>query len=245
MEGRLFGDGPPFFIEIYSSIQYLHHFFHEKSKFFSENPAFCGIFCFFGRISEERIFGAAKKRSLRENLRFDNSDCRRRKRKENKLSKELTPKEILFCIYYHLDRNAREAAVKSGYGQGGKKAVKLLKRKDISAYIEKLDRESKACTPEVAAGLRRLAFGCVADAVTLLFEPEVSREELIKMDLFNVSEIKRQKGGTIEVKFFDRLKALEKLGEIGSHEDEQASSSLYSAIEKSAKDVTRINDADI
>lgn len=79
--------------------------------------------------------------------------------------------------------------------------------------------------------------------MTLLFEPEISREELNKMDLFNVSEIKRQKGGTIEIKFFDRLKALEKLSEIGGAEDSQVSTSLYSAIEKSAKVVGRLNDA--
>lgn len=158
------------------------------------------------------------------------------------MPKELTAKEKLFCIYYHLDRNAREAAVKSGYGPGIKKAVKLLKRKEISDYIEKLDSESKTCTPEVAAGYRRLAFGCVTDAVTLIFEPEISREELNKLDLFNVSEIKRQKGGTIEVKFFDRLKALEKLEETGGKDDLKSGSSLYSALEKSAKAVSQIND---
>lgn len=31
------------------------------------------------------------------------------------------------------------------------------------------------------------------------------------MDLFNISEIKRVKGGGMEIKFFDRIKALEKL----------------------------------
>lgn len=154
------------------------------------------------------------------------------------MSKELTPKEKLFCIYYHLDRNPREAAVKSGYGAGLKKAVRLLNRKEIAAYIEKLDNESKTCTPEVAAGYRRLAFGCVADAVTLILEPEISREELMRLDLFNIAEIKRQKGGTVEVKFFDRLKALEKLEQLGTCEDTQKTSSLYSAIEKSARAIS-------
>ena len=38
-----------------------------------------------------------------------------------------------------------------------------------------------------------------------------SREQLEHMDLFLVSEIKRPKDGSMEIKFFDRLKALEKL----------------------------------
>lgn len=158
------------------------------------------------------------------------------------MSNELTAKEKLFCIYYHLDRNAREAAVKSGFGNNSRKAIRLLRKKEVSEYIEKLDGERKNCTPEVAAGYRRLAFGCVSDAVTLILDPEISREELLKLDLFNVAEIKRQKGGAVEIKFFDRLKALEKLGEIGENQEPHGALSLYSAIENSAKAIAEATD---
>ncbi len=158
------------------------------------------------------------------------------------MSNELTAKEKLFCIYYHLDRNAREAAVKSGFGNNPRKAIRLLRKKEITDYIEKLDAEKKSCTPEVAAGYRRLAFGCVSDAVTLILDPEISREELLKLDLFNVAEVKRQKGGAVEIKFFDRLKALEKLSEIGDREQTQGALSLYSAIENSAKAIAEATD---
>ncbi len=53
------------------------------------------------------------------------------------------------------------------------------------------------------------------------------------MDLFNISEIKRKKGGDVEIKFFDRLKALEALEELSAF-SESENSSLYSAIEKGA-----------
>lgn len=53
------------------------------------------------------------------------------------------------------------------------------------------------------------------------------------MDLFNISEIKRKKGGDIEIKFFDRLKALERLCELCGESDGE-SHSLFSAIEKGA-----------
>ena len=73
-------------------------------------------------------------------------------------------------------------------------------------------RKKKSIRQEYTEGLRRLAFGEIQDAVRLLYAPE---EQILpalgEMDLFNISEIKRPKGGGMEIKFFDRLKALEKL----------------------------------
>ena len=54
------------------------------------------------------------------------------------------------------------------------------------------------------------------------------------MDLFNISEIKRKKGGDIEIKFFDRIKALEKLLDICDEKGSFTGTSLYSAIASSA-----------
>lgn len=53
------------------------------------------------------------------------------------------------------------------------------------------------------------------------------------MDLFNISEIKRKKGGDVEIKFFDRLKALEHLRDM-CEPTSSKDSSLYAAIEKGA-----------
>ena len=149
--------------------------------------------------------------------------------------KELTSKEKLFCTYYSLGRCGREAAVKSGYIFPEKSAAKLLKRRDIAEEIAHLDKQREATQKDITIGYQRLAFGCISDAVCLLFSDEVSREEIEKMDLFNVSEIKRKKGGDIEIKFFDRLKALEKLAECGSTERNNEDNSLFSAIEKGAR----------
>ena len=54
------------------------------------------------------------------------------------------------------------------------------------------------------------------------------------LDLFNVAEIKRPKGGGLEIKFFDRIKALEKLGDISEIAVQDAGQSFYEALEKSA-----------
>lgn len=96
-------------------------------------------------------------------------------------------------------------------------------------------RRKKLTQRDVTDGLRRLAFGDIQDAVTLLFE---SDENILNMlpglDLFNISEIKRPKGGGMEIKFFDRIKALEKLAGIADADEKQSAFSFYEALEKSA-----------
>lgn len=96
-------------------------------------------------------------------------------------------------------------------------------------------KRKKLTQAEVTEGLRHLAFGEVKDAVSLLFEEDETIIRLLpKLDLFNVSEIKRAKGGGMEIKFFDRLKALERLGEMAEISNVGGSASFFNALEKSA-----------
>lgn len=149
----------------------------------------------------------------------------------------LNEKEKLFCTYYSESRNARSAAAKAGYGLlAQRNGLKLLRRRDIRAEIEKADKTRLVCTDEVAAGYRQLAFGSVADVLKLVYSEENPEGIAFeKLDMFNVSEIKRPKGGGIEIKFFDRLKALEHLEAISNGAKEESSAlPFYSALEKSA-----------
>lgn len=84
----------------------------------------------------------------------------------------------------------------------------------------------------VTEGLRRLAFGDINDAVRLAFSDELpSPAELQRMDLFNVSEIKRVKGGGVEIRIFDRLKALERLYDYAhAGENGEMAASLLAAL---------------
>ena len=50
------------------------------------------------------------------------------------------------------------------------------------------------------------------------FAEELTPAMLVSADLFNVSEIKRVKGGGVEIKFFDRQRALERLAELNDRE---------------------------
>lgn len=111
--------------------------------------------------------------------------------------------------------------------------MRLLRRKDIQDEIEKIDQKRKRSEAEISAGYSRLAFGCVSDAVKLIFSDDITEEKIEALDLFNISEIKRKKGGDVEIKFFDRLKALEHLYEM-SDQTNAGESSIYDAIRKGA-----------
>ena len=89
----------------------------------------------------------------------------------------------------------------------------------------------------VKEGLKHLAFGSCNDAVFLAFADEFPPPSVIeKLDLFNVSEIRRIKGGGVEIKLFDRLKALEKLYEIeNSSEKHDKAAELINALALSSK----------
>ena len=147
--------------------------------------------------------------------------------------KELNSKEKLFCTYCSLGHSAKEAAAKSGYMFPEKSGLKLLRREDIKKEIEKNIRQRREEQKNISEGYYRLAFGCISDAIKLLFTDEITSAEIESLDLFNIAEIKKKKGGDIELKFFDRLKALEKLQNISCESDSE-DNSFYSAIEKGA-----------
>lgn len=105
-------------------------------------------------------------------------------------------------------------------------------------------RRKKTIEEEVKQGLSQLAFGEITDAVSLLFEDEaVILQKLPTLNLFNISEIKRPKGGGMEIKFFDRIKALEKLRELTAEKSDRGLS-FYEALEKSAENVKSVFNSD-
>ncbi len=93
-------------------------------------------------------------------------------------------------------------------------------------------RNRFSCRKRAMLGYERLAFGSTADAFRLLMSSGDDVPDVGALDLFNVAEIKRPKDGAMEIKFFDRLKALEQLGDIPESGD--AASSFYEALTKSA-----------
>lgn len=150
--------------------------------------------------------------------------------------KKLTKKEEMFCRFYSFTRNPKEAALRAGYNSFPEiRGIGLLARGDIRSFIGTVDDYRERYGSGVKSGFERVAFGEVNDAVKLLFcGDEISEEELEKLDLFCVSEIKKKKSGEMEIKFFDRLKALEKLGELNG-KGQSETSAFFRAVEEGAK----------
>ena len=158
--------------------------------------------------------------------------------------KRLTKKEKLFCLHYAVGGNAREAAVRAGYPLFPERTGNaLLEREEIRTMVAELQRRraQEDRLARVRAGYERLAFGSVADAVRLFLSDGASPAALEEMDLFSVSEIKRPREGAMEIKFYDRLEALDRLrGCDGLHGRE--ASPFYRAREKGVEALESVSD---
>ena len=155
--------------------------------------------------------------------------------------KSLTKKQKQFASLYAVTRNLREAATLMGLKNPMAQGLKLISNKQVKEEINRLTAE-KIPTGEVATGLRRIAFGSVADAVKLILT-QGEGLDIDSLDLYSVSEIKIVKGGGMEIKFFDRIKALEKLSGISGVEAEGVSP-FVDAIRKGAENLN-FSDEDI
>lgn len=75
---------------------------------------------------------------------------------------------------------------------------------------------------EIVRELRRLVRSRNNDGVKLAFLSEEGPEQIDKLDLGGVVELKRSEKGCFEVKFVDKLKALELLERLCREENEGA-----------------------
>lgn len=145
-------------------------------------------------------------------------------------------------------RNGIETAVGLGVPpESAKKAsAKLLSSERVRKEISKLDKDDRQTLAYVKTGLSRLAFGQVNDVAALVFSEQPTPSQIAQADLFNVSELKKIKGGGVEVKFFDRQKALEKLFELDPELREQSKAEQFiESLRQSSQDnITHILDDD-
>ena len=78
-------------------------------------------------------------------------------------------------------------------------------------------RDKSALTREaLLEQMGRLAFAKVNDAVKLAYLPEEEREAIGRLDLAALTEFRRSGAGTVEMKFTDRMRALERMLELTS-----------------------------
>lgn len=130
---------------------------------------------------------------------------------ENKPSPETVDSFIRFYIHTGSPEEAARRCNIELYT-----ALRLLDSKRVRRKINTICERAAANTLlKARAGLERLAFGRINDAAELVLSgDEESFSRFDGSDLYNISEIKRVKGGGVEVRFFDRLKAIEQLTEL-------------------------------
>lgn len=79
-------------------------------------------------------------------------------------------------------------------------------------------------------GLLKIATGKTNDALALIFfQDELTAEKLKALDCFQISEIKRDKDGGVQIKFYDRREALELLYRISDEIQNQRSAENFIA----------------
>lgn len=123
----------------------------------------------------------------------------------------------------------------AGFDEPEKAGCELLSRDEVAEKIRCIfDERKKGLSVHACSGYERLAFGSIADAVSLMFCENPTQRELERLDLFNVAEIKRPKEGAMEIKFFDRLRALEKLEQLENNDTKKAPE-FYQALINGAK----------
>lgn len=141
-----------------------------------------------------------------------------------------------FLMFYERLGNVRESALRAGFEESVafEEGTKILTSLSSGKALRRLSSRTKRNA--IRQGLERLAFGDINDVVSLVFAEEpLTPAEISHLDLFNVSELKRVKGGGVEVKLFDRQKALEALWEMQSSTDTSSSAqSFFEAIRNSA-----------
>lgn len=110
---------------------------------------------------------------------------------------------------------------------------RLISQPAVRRRIEKHCLEKLRLYDSVRAGLEKIAFGRCNDAVLLAFTQKEALSPSLTdgLDLSLISAIKRDKDGGVDIKLYDRLKALEaliRLDEAGS--SESAAQSFLSAL---------------
>lgn len=149
--------------------------------------------------------------------------------------RKLTYKQRLFCDEYLKDLNARQAYIRAGYTSNKNSATngayRMLKRTVVIEYLKKrhkkLDKMLTITQADILKELGNIAFTDVTDIVSISENSGSSGEEKAKtvhtvVSVKNTDEIPKEKRNAIssikqgthgvEIKFNDKLKALELLG---------------------------------
>lgn len=147
-------------------------------------------------------------------------------------TKGLTKMQKKFLCRFAAGKSVAEAAAACGIPESSayEEGIKILRHPEAFKFVTEIAVTMKRYDKDSAEEcLDRIINGRINDAVILAKScpDELTEEDVRKLDLYNVSELKFSKG-VCEIKFADRIKAVEKLNEIraGKAADNAAQSFL-------------------
>lgn len=152
----------------------------------------------------------------------------------------MKPKEKEFCRQMAFCGDPERAAREAGY-RSKERWKQLLCRDDIASEIRRCTNSLRAVYQNTAVcGLYRMIFSKPSDALKLLYRENPTDAELEALELYGVAEIKRTKDKSVEIKFFDRVRATDKLSELLNSSGElNSTGGLLEAMRMSAEALGR------
>ena len=155
----------------------------------------------------------------------------------------LKKREMEFCRLAAVLGNPEQAARRAGYKHPDEAWPALIMRQDIADEIRRAAREvSRVYRDTLLCCVYRLMSADNTDALRLVYHDDMSDREIREMNLSGVAEIKRTKDKSVEIKFFDRIKALDKFAELSDASADGASSGgLLEAMRLSAQALSRMH----
>ena len=133
--------------------------------------------------------------------------------------KGLTHKQWVFAQEFIIDYNGKQAAIRSGYALKSAEvsASRLISSAKVQLAIAQAQhfkaKVAEITVERVLEEMRRLAFAQTTDMVTLKggWVHIADTDSLSVEQKAAISQIKQAKDGSVEVKFYDKQKALDSL----------------------------------
>lgn len=135
----------------------------------------------------------------------------------------------LFCRRYLRTMDPQKAAEAAGYSDG----FSLLQEGNVQNRLKKMRAalSEQTLREDVVRQLSELAFGRTNSAVELALSPQEARPDPQNLDLSAVSEFKVTDRGGIEIKFIDRIRALEVLYGLLGNQTGSDADAFFQALE--------------
>lgn len=146
---------------------------------------------------------------------------------KNANGKDVTEKQMLFCREYIIDFNAKQAAIRAGYPEksAAVEAHKLLKTAPIQNYLSSIKKEVSdrlnVTVDDIMKELMSIGFSNIRDFIDddnkIKNLSSVKRKKTSSISHYKITRSEFGKGShegkkeTVEIRFHDKLSALEKI----------------------------------